>query len=136
MRGALMGVATALLLVLAAAASGDAFKTQAKTASAHASFAADGSSMSYVKEHLGHTLVCIEGEKGKNVHPAWENVCKGQGNGVLNDLRASKDGAAWIPVAEAADALAVSAMKSTNLAQIKTSARGVSELMRLIAEAK
>lgn len=112
------------------------FKSQAQTASAHASFAADSSSMRGAKEHLGHAIACIEGPKGKNVNSAWENPCAGQGNGVLGDLKASKVGAAWVPVAEAADSLALVGLKASDLAQAKNTARGVSELMGLIAEAK
>lgn len=113
-----------------------AFKAQARTASTHAGFAAEGSSMSYVKEHLGHVVVCIEGTKGKNVNPAWANPCSGQGSGVINDLEASKEGAPWTLVAQAADSLAIAGLKSTALAQAKNAARGASELMRLIAQAK
>lgn len=112
------------------------FKSQAQTASAHASFAADSSSMTGAKEHLGHTIACIEGPKGKNVNSAWANPCAGQGNGVLGDLKASKDGAAWVPVAEGADSLALVGLKASDLAQTKNAARAVSEMMRLIAEAK
>lgn len=113
-----------------------AFKAQARTASTHAGFAAEGSSMSSVKEHLGHVVVCIEGAKGKNVNSSWMNPCSGQGGGVLNDLKASKNGATWTLVAQSADSLALAGIKSTALADAKNAARGVSELMRLIAESK
>lgn len=118
------------------ASSGGAFKAQAKVASAHAGFAADGSTASYVKEHIGHVIACIEGSKGKNVNPSWMNPCGGQGSGVLNDLKASKGGDAWMPVAQAADSLAVAALGSANLAQAKNAAKGVSQLMKLVADAK
>lgn len=117
-------------------AGGAAFKNQAQTAAQHASFAADSGSMSGAKEHLGHTVACIEGPKGKNVNSAWANPCTGQGNGVLADLKTSKDGAAWIPVAEAADSLTLVGLKASDLAQTKNAARAVSEMMRLIAETK
>ena len=154
MQRAVIGVSLALMLLLSVAgvayapyhtqqqpqpspaASSGAFKAQAKVASAHAGFASGGSSMAYVKEHLGHVLACIEGAKGKNVNPSWMNPCSGQGNGVLNDLRASKNGAAWMPVAQAADCLTVAGFKSTNLVQAKNAAKGVSQLMKLIADAK
>lgn len=115
---------------------GARFKTQAQTASSHAMFAAESNASASAKDHLGHTIACIEGPKGKNVNAAWANPCAGQGNGVLIDLKASKEGAAWVPVVEAADALAMVGLKSSVLAQTKNAARGVSELMRLIAEAK
>lgn len=115
---------------------GAAFKAAAKTAAAHAGFAADGGTVSYAREHLGHVIVCIEGPKGKNVNSAWENPCQGQGNGVLADLAANRNAKSWLLVAKAADGLAVAGLKAANLAEIKNAAKGVSELMALIAEVK
>jgi hypothetical protein len=115
-------------------AAAGAYKAQARTAAAHAAFASDGSSMSYVREHLGHAIVCIEGPRGKNVNPAWDNPCQGQGAGVLADLRADPQGMAWLLVAQAADDLAVAGLKAQALDQAKAAARGVSELMKLIAQ--
>ncbi len=46
-----------------AVAAAGPYKVQAKTAAAHASFAAEGSMASYVREHLGHTVACIEGPR-------------------------------------------------------------------------
>jgi len=43
---------------------------QAKTAAAHAGYAADSTTVGAAKEHLGHALVCIEGANGGNVNPA------------------------------------------------------------------
>lgn len=113
-----------------------AAQAQAKVAAAHSGFAAEGSTVSYVHEHIGHTLACIEGAKGKNVNAAWENPCKGMGNGVLPDLQQAKASASLIEKAKRADAAAVSAMKSNDLAQIKVSAKQASTLMKEIAEAK
>jgi hypothetical protein len=113
-----------------------AAQAQAKTAAAHSGFAAEGGTVSYAHEHLGHTLVCIEGTKGKNVNAAWDNPCKGMGNGVLADLQAAKASTALIDKAKAADAAAVAAVKNSDLAQIKASAKQVSTLMQEIAQAK
>jgi len=113
-----------------------AAKAQAKTAAAHAGFAAEGGTVSYAKEHLGHALVCIEGPRGANVNAAWENPCGGMGNGVLPDLQRANADAALIAKAKDADAAAVAAMKGTNLAEIKASAKQVSTLMQQIAEAR
>lgn len=107
---------------------------QAKTAATHAGFAADARTISSVREHLGHAIVCIEGPRGKNVNSAWENPCQGQGSGVLNDLRGSA--ASWTLVAQAADDLAVAALKNTDLARMKSAAKGVGALMTLVAEGK
>lgn len=113
-----------------------AAKAQAKTAAAHAGYAADGATVTFAREHLGEALVCIEGAKGKNVNAAWENPCKGMGNGVLADLQRAKANASLIQRAKTADISAVTAMKSTNLAQIKATSKQVSTLMQEIAQAK
>ncbi len=113
-----------------------AHKTQARTAAAHASFAADGGTASYVREHMGHVLACLEGPKGKHVSPYWENPCQGQGNGVLVDLGNDRDGAAWMLVAQAADDLAVAGLKADALPQARQAARGVAALMKLVADSR
>ncbi len=117
-----------------AAPAAGAYKAQARTAAAHASFASEGTSVSYVREHLGHAIACIEGPKGKNVNPAWDNPCRGQGAGVLADLQADPQGRAWLLVAQAADDLAVAGLKAQALDQAKAAARGVAELMKLVAQ--
>ncbi len=111
-----------------------AVKAQAKVAATHAGFAAQGTSVSYAKEHLGHALMCIEGPKGKNVKPSWENPCKGMGNGVLVDLQKIKANPSLLEKARTADASAVAALKSTTLARIKAAAKQVSTLMAQIAK--
>ena len=116
------------------AAAAGAYRTQARTAAAHASFASEGGSVSYVREHLGHAIACLEGPQGKNVNPAWDNPCQGQGAGVLVDLRADPQGMAWLLVAQAADDLAVAGLKAQSLAQAKNAARGVAELLKLVAQ--
>lgn len=105
----------------------------AKTAAAHASFASEGTSVSYVREHLGHVILCLEGPQGNHVNAAWENPCQGQGNGVLNDLGSARP--SWILVVQAADDLAVRALRSDDLAEARISARGVAALMKLVADA-
>src|SRR3972149_1720462 len=69
-----------------AAAAADV-KTQLNTAVTHSGFAANGTSMAYVQQHLGHALNCIEGKGGKNFNASWGNVCEGQGGGVLTAPR-------------------------------------------------
>jgi hypothetical protein len=112
------------------------WKVQARTGATHAGFAAAADAAGSVDQHLGHALNCIEGAKGRNFNAAWGHVCQGQGDGLLQDLRADRAGAAWMLVAEAADQLAVAGIKSRDLAQKKNAARGVAELLRLIAEGR
>ncbi|MDQ7842247.1 MAG: hypothetical protein QN141_04380 [Armatimonadota bacterium] len=109
---------------------------QAKTAAAHAGYAAGSNAVGAAKEHLGHALVCIEGAKGENVNAAWDNPCQGMGNGVLADLRRANASAALMAKAKDADAAAVAGMKSTDLAKIKTSAQQVATLMQQVAQGK
>jgi hypothetical protein len=89
--------------------------------------------VSYVREHLGHVILCIEGPRGTNVNAAWENPCQSQGNGVLHDLGSA--GTSWSLVAQTADTLAVRALRSSDLNEMKIAASGVAALMKLIAEA-
>jgi hypothetical protein len=111
------------------AQAGPDVKTQIKTAITHAGFAASGSALGYVQQHLGHALNCIEGSKGKNFNASWGNVCEGQGSGVLVDLKAAPGGAALMPEAEKADNLAVAGIKTKNLDEAKNAAKGVSDTL-------
>jgi hypothetical protein len=104
-------------------------RTQIRTAITHAGFAAGGSTLSSVQQHLGHALNCIEGAKGKNFNASWGNVCEGQGNGVLVDLKAAPGGAALVPEAEKADSAAVTGVKTKDLEEAKRSAKSVSDIL-------
>ncbi|HEV8339695.1 MAG TPA: hypothetical protein VGR25_08570 [bacterium] len=109
-------------------------KQQLSTATTHAGFAADGTSMAYVQQHLGHVLNCLEGTKGKNFNQSWGNVCEGQGNGILVDLRGAADGAAFRAVADAADALALGGVKGKDLNEAKIAAKGTAALLKVIGD--
>jgi hypothetical protein len=104
-------------------------KAQIRTAITHAGFAASGSSLGYVEQHLGHALNCIEGSKGKNFNASWGNVCEGQGNGILVDLKAAPGGAALMPEVEKADSAALAGLKSKNLGEAKTASKSVSDTL-------
>lgn len=109
-------------------------KTQLGTAVTHAGFAADGTSLGYVQQHLGHVLNCVEGTKGKNFNQSWGHVCQGQGNGILVDLKTASGGAAFMLVAESAGGLALDGVKSKELAEAKAAAKGVAALLKVIAD--
>ncbi|MDR5682506.1 MAG: hypothetical protein QN163_00540 [Armatimonadota bacterium] len=113
-----------------------AWRVQARTAAQHAGFAAAADAVASVRQHLGHALNCIEGARGRNFNAQWGHVCQGQGNGILVDLRADRNGQPWLLVAEAAGELAVAGVRTQDLAQMKNAARGVGELMKLIAESR
>ncbi|MGH2625992.1 MAG: hypothetical protein ACRDHY_05005, partial [Anaerolineales bacterium] len=148
-----VGVALAVIIVLGAAVAAYApyhsqqgppagagaaqpanLKQQITTATTHAGFAADGTSMAYVQQHLGHALNCLEGTKGKNFNQSWGNVCEGQGNGILVDLRSAPDGATFRAVADAAGGLALGGVKSKELNEAKVSAKGVAALLKVIGD--
>ncbi len=134
-RTAALVVATFLVLVAAGSeaaltqAAAPDVQTQIKTAITHAGFAASGTALGYVQQHLGHALNCIEGPKGKNFNASWGNVCEGQGNGILVDLKAATGGAALMPEVEKADSLAVAGIKTKNLDEAKNAAKGVSDTL-------
>jgi hypothetical protein len=109
-------------------------KTQLGTAVTHAGFAADGTSMGYVQQHLGHALNCVEGTKGKNFNQSWGHVCQGQGNGILVDLKTASGGAAFMLVAESAGTLASNGLRSKDLTEAKAAAKGVGALLKVVAE--
>src|SRR5215472_5291652 len=109
-------------------------KTELKTAITHAGYSADADAMSSVQQHLGHTLNCIEGSKGRNFNQSWGHVCQGQGNGILVDLKATQGGPALMLVAEQADSLAVAGLKSKDLAETKNAAKGVGALLTVVAD--
>jgi len=116
-----------------AAAAGGA-KTQIDTAVTHSGFAATGTSLAYVQQHLGHALNCIEGKGGKNFNASWGNVCEGQGNGILNDIKGVAGSAALMPLLEHADALALAGVRSGDLAAAKAAAQGTNALLKVVAE--
>lgn len=113
-------------------AAGGGLKAQLKTATTHAGFAASGDSLGYVRQHLGHALNCIEGPNGKNFNRSWGNVCQGQGNGILQDLRVAPGGVSSMIVLEHADSLAAAGVTRTDLAEARTTARATQALLFVI----
>jgi len=148
-RATVLVVATVLLFGLVAAthsqynyppssppagSQGSGVKAQLTTAITHAGFAADGDSLGYVRQHLGHALNCLEGPRGPNFNRAWGHVCQGQGNGILVDLKATPGGAVSLRVAEHADSLAASGVKSADRAEAKIAAKAVGALLTVIQD--
>ena len=109
-------------------------KTELKTAITHAGFAGSGDSLNYVRQHVGHALNCIEGPSGKNFNRGWGNVCQGQGNGILVDLKSAPNGASFKRIIESADALAVAGVASADVAEAKTISRAVAALLTVISD--
>jgi hypothetical protein len=126
-------IAAVVAAVLGAQAQGD-LKAQLRTAIQHAGFAAEGDSLGYVRLHLGHTLNCIEGPTGKNFDRGWGNVCQGQGNGIMADLRTAQGGATYRLVIDHADSLAAAGVASRDIPEIKAAAKSVGALLTVISD--
>ncbi len=109
-------------------------KTELKTAITHAGFAGGGDALGSVQQHLGHTLNCIEGTKGRNFNQSWGHVCQGQGNGILVDLKAAQGGAGLMLVAGEADSFALAGVRSKDLAEARNAAKGVGALLTVVAD--
>jgi hypothetical protein len=114
-----------------------AWRVQARTAVQHAGFAVAADTIAGVRRELGQVLNCIEGPRGRNFNAQWGHPCRGQGNGILVDLRADRHhGPAWLLVAEAASELAAAGVKAEYPVQMRNAARGVGKLMQLVAESR
>ncbi len=109
-------------------------RAELRTAAAHATNAVNSDAIRSVQSHLLHVVNCLEGPRGRNYVQAEANPCQGQGNGILVDLRAAQGGAAWTPVAEAANDLAMKGSKMTDLAAARAMARGAAALLGAAAE--
>jgi len=88
-------VIAVVTLVLPYAAFGQAAgvaaaRTQLTTAIFHSGeLAQRGTAIAGTQLHLRHVINCLEGDKGPNFNQAAGYPCQGQGNGILNDLRAA-----------------------------------------------
>jgi hypothetical protein len=63
-------------------------REQLTTAKTHAGFAAAANTLPGVRQHTGHAVNCLVGSSDQRFDKQWGNVCEGQGNGALADLRA------------------------------------------------
>lgn len=109
-------------------------KIQVETARTHAAFAAGGDSISYVQQHLGHALNCLEGPKGANFHASWGNVCQGQGNGILVDLKGVPNNTSLMTLAREAGATAIQGLKKQSVSEAKPSAKKTADLLQKLGE--
>lgn len=92
---ALALVISAVTLIFAPAVLGQASvvanaRTQLTTTIFHSGeLAQRGTAVAGTQLHLRHVINCLEGDKGPNFNTAAGYPCQGQGNGILNDLRAA-----------------------------------------------
>lgn len=88
----LLSVVTLILphAVLGKVPAVDAARTQLTTTIFHSGeLAQRGTAIAGTQLHLRHVINCLEGDKGPNFTQASGYPCQGQGNGILNDLRAA-----------------------------------------------
>jgi hypothetical protein len=109
-------------------------KVQVETARTHAAFAAGGDSISYVHQHLGHALNCLEGPKGRNFQASWGNVCQGQGNGILVDLKAVPNNSSLMALARQAGASALQGLKKESVSEAKPAAKKTAGLLQQLGD--
>ncbi len=105
-----------------------------KTAQTHATNSARSETLRDSLWHLGHVVNCLEGPRGKNYDANNANPCTGQGAGIIPDLetaaRAYQMGASSaLDQARRADQLALDTLKFTDVAQVKSGASKVAEML-------
>lgn len=105
-----------------------------KTARTHSTNAARSETLRDSLWHLGHVVNCLEGKNGKNYDTNNLNPCQGQGGGILPDLRAAarnyQTGASSaLDQAQKAEQVAMDTLKMTDLAQVKSGAGNVADML-------
>lgn len=113
---------------------------QLTTARTHANYAFGSEAIRSVREHLGHTVNCLEGTKGKNYDSYNDNPCEGQGDGIIPGLTAEKNrgasaAAKALILAEEADKVAVSGLQLADLGKAKDAAKKTMQLLDDAAKA-
>jgi hypothetical protein len=126
----------AVMLLFAVAPSGaapspiDQAKNELNTAKTHAGFAASSDSMNGVLQHTGHAVNCLVGAADKRFDKKWGNVCEGQGNGVLADLKAAgANGAAALKISEDAAKLGADVLGMKDLAAAQSGAKKLAGML-------
>jgi hypothetical protein len=107
---------------------------QLRTGIEHAKNSAGSGAVAPAVSHLGHVLNCIEGTRGKNFNATWGHVCQGQGDGIVVDIKGTKNADNLMLVLDAADQLATSGVKSRELGAVQNAARGVGALLQVVLD--
>jgi len=112
----------------------DQAKNELDTAIYHGKASVDSDSADAMKAHLKHAINCIEGPQGKNFDSSELNPCKGQGNGIIPDLKAAgTSGANALQHVQEADKIAVS---SAGVSDLHTLHGYVDDIVNHLEEAK
>ncbi len=105
-----------------------------KTARIHATNAARSETLRDSLWHLGHVVNCLEGKGGKSYDANNLNPCQGQGGGILPDLQAAarnyQMGASTaLDLSRKAEQMAMDTLKLTELAEVKSGAAKVADML-------
>jgi hypothetical protein len=138
------GIALTLVALLispaTAQSSADAAKKQLKTAILHAGeLAQKGTVAAESLTHVQHVMNCLEGPGGKHFKADAGYPCKGQGNGILNDLQAAVTAGApgaskALPHAKAAHGNAMTVLGYTKEAKAFTEVAAIQGWAKNIAK--
>jgi hypothetical protein len=108
----------------------DQAKAELNTAKTHAGFAAASDSLNGVYQHTGHAVNCLVGPTERRFDKKWGNVCEGQGNGALKDLKtAGAKGAAALKISEDAAKLGVNVLGMKDLTAAQTGAKKLAGML-------
>ncbi len=108
----------------------DRARQQLTTAKTHAGFAAAAGSLGGVQQHTGHAVNCLVGRADRRFDQKWGDVCEGQGNGALVDLKAAgSGGAAALKIAEEATKVGVETLGASSLAAAQAGAKKLAGLL-------
>jgi len=112
----------------------DQAKNELDTALYHGKASVDSDSADAMKAHLHHAINCIEGPQGKSFDSSELNPCKGQGNGIIPDLKAAGSPAAnALQHVQEADSLALSSLAITDPNKLRSN---INEVVNHLEEAK
>ncbi len=123
-----------MTVVVIGASPMDQAKNELDTAIYHGKASVDADSVDTMKSHLKHAINCIEGPQGKDFDSSELNPCKGQGNGIIPDLKAAgAPAASALEHVQQADSIAVSSLAVTDLNKLRSN---INEVVNHLEEAK
>jgi hypothetical protein len=102
---------------------------QLTIAKTHAGFAAAANTLPGVRQHAGHAVNCLVGSSDQRFDRQWGNVCEGQGNGALADLRAAGASAQAVKVAQEATQVGVETLRQNSLIAAQAGAQKLAGML-------
>jgi hypothetical protein len=102
---------------------------QLTTAKTHAGFAAAADTLRAVRQHTGHAVNCLVGSSDPRFDKQWGNVCEGQGNGALADLKAASASTQAMKMAQDATQVGVDTLNKNDLAAAQAGAKKLAGML-------